>query len=60
MGENNHVDIPDEVPVNVLETLEDCPELGVSPALDEEDEEEEAGVADEDAEVAGKDEEEAD
>lgn len=53
--DTNHVDIPGEVTVNVvLETL------GDSPALEEEVEEEEDGVADDDSGVADKDGEEAD
>lgn len=52
-GDNDHVDIPDEVTVNVaLETL------GDSPALEEEEEEDR--VADDGSGVADKDGEEAD
>lgn len=59
MGNNGHADIPGEVTVNVvLEALGDSPALVVSPALEEEEEEDR--VADDDPGVADKDGEEAD
>lgn len=54
---NDHVDIPEEVAVNVvLDILEDSPALEISPALEEEEEDrvavDDPGVADNDEEGA--------